>query len=215
MSKSDIIEFDKQLRDVWRSPNGWPFVCNGSPFDCQLFLVGINPATCTPFWPFWSLEQGFDKAAWLDEYRARRSQLTPTRWRIERFCDAVSPIRVLETNIFHHSTRRAADLKPSQQSTEVFEFLLGELQPTLIFVHGKRAIRDLERLTASSLIAGQIRSGHYRGQEIFLACGPHLYNWSYLQVERMGAELRAHCLKLDRTRKTRERYDCGTESTDV
>ena len=30
-----------------------PFICQGNPYECRAFIVGINPASNVPFWPFW------------------------------------------------------------------------------------------------------------------------------------------------------------------
>jgi hypothetical protein len=35
-----------------------PFVCDGSPLECEAFLVGFNPRTLMSkeFWKFWNTE---------------------------------------------------------------------------------------------------------------------------------------------------------------
>jgi hypothetical protein len=38
-----------------------PFLCDGNPYDCEAFIVGINPASSVSFWSFWNDETGFDK----------------------------------------------------------------------------------------------------------------------------------------------------------
>jgi hypothetical protein len=43
----DLKEFDRQLRGLLGDEQGLrPFVCQGSPLECQVFIVGLNPATC-------------------------------------------------------------------------------------------------------------------------------------------------------------------------
>jgi hypothetical protein len=82
-----------------------PFVCEGSPLDCQIFIVGFNPATTNvSFWDFWRLPYGFDKKAWLPMYESEREEQgkkrqSSTRKRIERIVEAAWPLKCLETNI--------------------------------------------------------------------------------------------------------------------
>jgi hypothetical protein len=47
----DLTTFDRELRT--RLPEGgWPFVCDGSPLDCDGLVVGFNPATAHDIWPY-------------------------------------------------------------------------------------------------------------------------------------------------------------------
>lgn len=42
----DIGKFEADLRDLMGSPfHDRPFMCDGSPLDCQVFIVGINAAS--------------------------------------------------------------------------------------------------------------------------------------------------------------------------
>ncbi len=41
-----LYEFELQLSDLIGRPTDLrPFVCEGSPLSCDIFLVGFNPAT--------------------------------------------------------------------------------------------------------------------------------------------------------------------------
>ena len=53
-----------------------PFVCDGSPLDCRVFLVGINPATemSGNFWDFWDDDSGFNKEKWRERYDEERDE---------------------------------------------------------------------------------------------------------------------------------------------
>ena len=43
---NDLLEFKIKLFDKLKSyPDPRPFVCDGNPLDCNIFIVGINPAT--------------------------------------------------------------------------------------------------------------------------------------------------------------------------
>ena len=49
-----LYEFGEHLRDVFPlDRSGWPLTCKGSPFDCPVFLVGLDPERNIPFRDFW------------------------------------------------------------------------------------------------------------------------------------------------------------------
>lgn len=130
-----------------------PFVCNGNPKNCDVFIVGTNAASTVSWSPFWDSEREiFDKAAWLQTYEHERAEQkrrkgktrfraqSPTRSRIELFVSAATRTNgVLETNIFAVSTPSEKDLKPSDRETAIFEFLLETIKPKALFVHGETA----------------------------------------------------------------------------
>jgi hypothetical protein len=191
----DLAQFDRELRglpvDV---AHGRPFLCNGSPLGCDVFLVGINPGTDTPFWPYWSVGRGCDKNAWLGAYRHKHGRLMPTRARIERLYQAASPVRILETNVFHVPSKREVDLTDADRTTVVFDFLLKSLRPTIVFVHGRSAVEHLEALMHASFERGKFTRARYLGVEIDVVAGHHLsFQWSYEAVDNLGRQLRERC----------------------
>jgi hypothetical protein len=189
----ELGAFDRKLRAASASA-GRPFLCEGSPFGCEIFLVGINPGTDTPFWPFWSVANGCDKPSWLKTYLDRHGRLGPTRERIERLFKAARPTRVLETNIFHRASKREAALPRTHQTTTVFDFLLKTLHPRVMFVHGGSAIKHLERLTNCSLPLSEFTTVQYQGYKFDVIAGHHLaYQWSYLAVNQLGYALKERC----------------------
>lgn len=155
-----LAAFETELFAVLgASPDARPFVCHGSPIECDVFIVGTNPATAAvPFWAFWSAERGFDYDAWLAEYQRqrqvpdgprKRSAMSPTRRMITRFTQAIhtqTAHRVLETNVFAKPTRRAADLAEDARDARAFEFLLRKLKPRVLVVHGGDARELVPRL---------------------------------------------------------------------
>jgi hypothetical protein len=59
-----LQEFRETLEKLIPNPPSWLFVCDGSPFDCKIFLIGANPArtTSSPFWKtYWTDEMGLNK----------------------------------------------------------------------------------------------------------------------------------------------------------
>ena len=57
-----LKQFESELRSLTGPSALRPFVCDGSPLTCRVFIVGINPATSmtTDFWQFWRAGTGFD-----------------------------------------------------------------------------------------------------------------------------------------------------------
>lgn len=156
--------FEKKLENLIGKPTVLrPFVCDGSPLECDVFIVGLNPATGmkSGFWDFWRPGIGFDKRAWLDIYsQERMASLTSsgnkkastsnTRKRINWIMEEANSeghcISFLETNIYAFPTKRKKDLKPEHKITDVFEFLVSEINPKIILVHGNDANEILTRL---------------------------------------------------------------------
>ena len=73
----ELKDFASGLREIlnrMNTPGLRPFVCDGSPLSCNVFLVGSNPATpmYRSFWEFWSDDFGFDKASFMQAYREAR-----------------------------------------------------------------------------------------------------------------------------------------------
>ena len=56
-------EFREQLSALMVDRTERPFVCDGSPLQAQVFVVGLNPATTLreDFWSFWDDSAGFDR----------------------------------------------------------------------------------------------------------------------------------------------------------
>lgn len=192
----NLAEFECQIRSRMGNARGWPFLCNGSPFDCEIFLVGINPATDVSIWPHWSIETGVDREAWLEAYRNGRSKLTPTRIRIELLIKAITDTaigkpRVLETNIFHQYSQRLRDLRKDQRTTDVFDFLIETLRPKIVFVHGRPAIRHIERLVSAQLIRGAFTTVTFNHATFDVCAHHHLtYQCSYEKIDGVGKALR-------------------------
>lgn len=207
----NLAEFERRLAKVAPQDVAWrPFLCRGSPLTCDIFLVGINPGTDTPLWPYWSLERGCDKDAWLDAYVAKHGRLEPTRARIERICEVAGRDRVLETNVFHIPTAWETDLAKVDRSTTVFDFLVETLRPRVLFVHGGAAVGVCEERFGMKLPRGVFVSVVHKGVRFDVISGHHLaYQWSFRAVEELGRKLlaRVEGLAGERGRSTRPRAD--------
>ena len=120
--------FTKTISDLLaRDPSARPFVCDGSPLECVVFIVGTNPATKMErsFKAFWDPDGGFNKSAWLDEYERLREEegkrrRSPSRNIIEKIVGAAPGVGYLETNVFSTPTANEAELKglPAMQSLQ-------------------------------------------------------------------------------------------------
>lgn len=156
---STLDVFERDLRELIGEPTTLrPFVCDGSPLDCEAFIVGINAATPmkADFWGFWTSGRGFDRARWFEAYcrerqerplkpgRTRRNRVSATRTRIDCALDGAAPVRCLETNIYAFPTEAAAELTAANRSTAVFDFLLDRIQPKVILAHGEPAVTHLQ-----------------------------------------------------------------------
>lgn len=181
MTKAELKVFEHQLRELISSDEAQrPFVCEGNPLSCRVFIVGSNAATDmgTPFWSFWRTDYGFDKTAWLEAYEktrlsAGKRALSNSRQRLNRIENVAAPLRILETNVFSSPTASERELMKTGKSTRIFEFLYEKIKPVAIISHGKLAMRELSRLN----IACDPRSGR------------HLRFWKYEEADELGRDL--------------------------
>jgi hypothetical protein len=167
---SDLSVFKAKLvRRIGRRPKLRPFVCDGSPLCCKVFIVGFNPATTMSvgFWEFWERRVGFNKDKWLKAYekdrqRQRKRPRSNTRRVLDLIaCELGSALRCLETNIYWTPSRRASDLQRHQrgpQASDNLRWLLIELNPRVIVVHGKGANKVFRRMGLRAHVA---KSRHF------------------------------------------------------
>ena len=185
----ELTQFEAALARVVSAPTTLrPFVCDGSPPDCESFIVGANAATVMgDFWDFWHSGIGMDKATWFEAYKADRAQqplragktrrlaLSPTRRNIDLVVEGASPFRCLETNVFSVASSTTALLKPADRTTAVFEFLLQTIKPRVVLAHGAEgpdAVRGLDIPASVELV-------------------PHLSRgWSGERARQLGERLR-------------------------
>jgi len=176
-----------------------PFVCDGSPLECQAFIVGFNPATTmtADFWEFWRSGYGFDKETWLAAYtkdrqarplkpgKTRRNPISNTRRVLNWVAEAAAPIPCLETNIYSAPTEQAVDLEVQQRVTAPFNFLLAALNPKVIIAHGTDATTYVQRMNLSAQV---ISVSH-------LSRG-----WSREAADALGQQIKVACANAQQTR---------------
>lgn len=182
----DLSLFDRRLRQLTsEDPRVRPFVCEGDPLSCRIFVVGLNPATDVPFWPFWSAESGFDKASWYEEYLSRRDDGVPsaTRRRTDSALRSVAGVRCLETNLHPVASAKYSDLPPGFRSTDVFDFLLEAIRPHGLLVHGRDAVRHIERYCDGPISKAEPRTASFGFGQVRVLGGDHLTRfWKDVEI---------------------------------
>lgn len=142
MSSERLAHFASRLQVlVGDAADMRPLLCDGDPYECRVALVGANPGTTTPFWPFWSDERGCDKAAWLKEYRERHDgKYGRSRAAIERLLPQIRA-KVIELNAFAKQSGRVGDLAAEHRTSEVLQFILDQVKPVVAICAGADAHR--------------------------------------------------------------------------
>lgn len=205
----DLQQFETALRAMSADhPSARPFVCNGSPISCAVFLVGANAATDMrePFWPYWSTEQGFDKARWFEAYKrdraekplkpgkSRRNAVSNTRKRLDWIAEEAAPFQCLETNVFSVPSEELRDLPGDKRGTEVFDFLLRAIRPEVLVVHGQDAEKHAEEHLGIELTPGEWTAAVAHGRSVAVIAVPHFSRgWSEDRARELGREIRRVC----------------------
>lgn len=152
---SNMTRFEKSLASIIGNPSTQrPFVCDGRPSACPVWVVGYNPATTGgDWWRFWSSDRGFDLNSWRVDYDAERvacgKGASATRLRIDRLRSTVP--NILETNL--HATPSTEMANMPADSTDAFDLLLSTFTPRVIVAHGVRSARHLSDWEDGKLIA--------------------------------------------------------------
>ena len=202
-------EFENKLKLILRyqyKPR--PFVCSGNPYHCKIFIVGFNAATEmeAEFWDFWSTHDGFNKEKWLETYiseraaktlkpgKTRRNKISATRQRIEWLVASSAPIQCLETNIYSKATPTKQELSNHEMDSSVFEFLLKEIKPQILFSHGVDARKHIELLSNSEIAENEITEVIIFNTKTKILSMPHLSRgWSKEKTKGIGQYLKTLC----------------------
>lgn len=204
-----LKDFEKKLRSALEGHfKPRPFVCDGNPYICDVFIVGFNAATemDADFWEFWHEEDGFSKGKWFDAYvaeraemplkpgKTRRNKVSSTRQRIEWIVTAAKPSNCLETNLYSKATPEAKDLSKDEMDSSVFELLLNEFKPKVIFSHGADARKHLELLSGITLPEGEVVEIFLFGMKTRVLSKSHLSRgWSKDRSIETGIFLHKLC----------------------
>jgi hypothetical protein len=185
-----------------------PFVCDGSPYDCPIFIVGFNPRTTTrePFWKFWDDSTGFKKEEWVHYYKLERSQqssksgkrnraVSPTRANIDQIVFGASPVKILEANVYTKPTHSQGVFPESSKKSDALEFLLFEIKPRLILLHGEKAREFGEKQFCCRLERGTFANpSEYRccidETTVSIMSVPHLRSCSHVAARDIGKTIK-------------------------
>ena len=170
---TSLSDFWKRLTELVADDSLRPFVCHSSPLDCRVFIVGFNPATTLdkPFTSYWSDETGFDKPAFMADYRRLRS-IRGARPRMEAISSAFPARTCLETNICSKATAKASQLAKHDQRTEIFRFLFDAIRPDLVFVHSNQPIDFFRNETGCDNFLEHLQSCRWQGHDFLLRGRP-------------------------------------------
>jgi hypothetical protein len=190
-----LVTFRERLQGLMSDAKARPFVCHGSPLLCSTFIVGFNPATemDRPFWAYWSDELGFDKPAFMRDYLEKRSLPQPTgvRARIERIAAQLPSGACLETNICSKPTKTAAELRPGDRTTAIFDILLQTVRPRLVYAHSNQPIAYLERVSGTRGLGTGMPKEVTVGGHTFLVLGTlgPLFRMGFDEAHEVGRKL--------------------------
>ena len=183
-------ELRRSLRDGLPSR---PFIADGSPFGCDVAIVGINPGTSTSFWDYWSDEYGFARDRWVSAYySAPGAKRNATRNRIERLVPALRPLRVIELNAYPYATRTESEISAELKDPTVLHLMLRVAKPRALFLFGRVPAREVSALLGlPPLLAGTTSTCEYEGRSILVFTEPHLSRgWSYVAVDALADRLK-------------------------
>lgn len=168
------------------------FDCDGDPSLCDVFLIGINPATGLPngkeFWEYWNDNNGFALETWLKDYTKERKEIlqkkterSPTRNRIEALRQKLKEKghALLNCNVYTKQTPRASELKAEDKNLDVFQLLLNELKPKFLILHGRQPKDVLHRIAKnfpSDSVKWQPFEVEFENFKSKAISAPHLFN---------------------------------------
>ena len=171
------------MKAIPRPCHGRPFVCDGSPDQCTVVVIGESPATelNVDWWEFWDESRGFLFDEWTAVYRQSRKRrgepgVSPTRLRLNRLRE--HGVRCLETNVFFDEKLGGSGRGTS--NADMLDLALSSL-PALQFLiaHGRTAQKYLqERAALPSTILKVFCTRHFRQE-------------SYETIDRIAQEILA------------------------
>lgn len=192
MSKETFLfELDQRISQVAEASGKArseirPFVCDGSPLDSSIFIVGTNPASTVPWEEYWDWKIGrFDKERWMARYVEERIKLKAaqgktrihpvslTRRRLELFGKSIPHYKILETNVYAVPTSSESELSNDDLNVNIFKYLVEVIGPSAMFVHGDSAMQVITKIWPMKQ-RGVFHIVQLDGHEIVLLSVPHL-----------------------------------------
>ncbi len=190
-----IMDIDSRIRELTHEDiSSRPFLCDGSPLTCQVAEVGINPGSTAPFWKYWSVEKGCDKAAWLRDHREKHGRRMRTREALEVFITALKPLKCLELNLYDQQSKQESDLSKDKKSTSVFDYMLSVVKPKVLIVHGNTPTEHLQLLLEVNLTKDCFTQASYEGLtfDIYRAKKHFSRGVSYEYLRELACSIQEH-----------------------
>ena len=168
-----------------------PFVCSGSPFECEVAVVGANPSSSTCFWPYWDAASGFDRDGWRKAYaKDPANDAKLSRHAIDALVAALLPTRTIELNAYPYIERQYKDLRSTLKDTGVLEYMLSAIAPRVVYSSGHVA----SNVVAKLLAVDRRKPGFQSGGTSKLSCrilldDQHFMEWAPSDVSKRANEL--------------------------
>jgi hypothetical protein len=183
------IHLIQDLGGLWSRP----FVVAGNPFQADIAIIGLNPATQITAKEA-TREQFHDlllnRLAFEDFYKRERlvngkQAVSPTRRRLRMLVEGYSKWNVTETNVNALPTRdeRALDRHPLKAKGErIARAYLRQISPRLAILHGAGVLTALRRFGILTHLGGGLRDqfvtdrglASWNGRPCRLVVLPHL-----------------------------------------
>jgi hypothetical protein len=199
------LDIEREIRNYIGSyrAGSRPFLCEGSPIGCEVFLIGLNPAVAADWWSCWNHETGFDRKKWIRNFEkelsnGRNIPGAKTRLRIELLRNQILPYRVLDMNLYHIRSDNLSKLKKSDKKKDFCDCLIKKISPKLIFLHGKQVVEhfaELAKVGKEDLKSMDFTDVEIDGKPatIFAGFGHLCMYWTEIQIVETGKRLNEWC----------------------
>lgn len=185
----ELEEFYNELKQIMGERELMPFVCSGNPLEKDVIIIGFNPTTSYDFWQYFSVDKGFDAEAEFENYKKIRkennkSELSATRRRIQKLEEMVGAERILKMNLYAKATKKEKDLAKEDRDLSLFKFLLKNLKPKVIVMHGSKAKKAVLKLDLGEIDFQGLKNVPIIYTQHFGSRG-----YSYQTVEELGKQV--------------------------
>lgn len=172
-----------------------PFVCTGSPLDCEIMMVGFNPSRDVGLETFdkriWQDTTGFDREQFVEYYDLAGYQQGEARWSRnhifqQNLIDELPDYAVLETYLYSLITPKKNLIPAPYRTTAVFDWLVEVIKPKLIVTQNSDVSKYFERTTGQLLRRNEFNMVMYRGQPCVILPISHLSKkWTFAEIAKL------------------------------
>lgn len=176
-----------------------PFICTGSPLDCDIMMVGYNPSRDVGLASFdaeiWDDEKGFDRERFVEFYDRAGHEQKSIAWNRnhlfqQNFIDEMAGYRIVETYLYSTITAKKSLLTDQQKSTQVFDALVASVKPKIIMTQNIDVAKYFERATDTLLRRNDFNAVTYQGHHCIILPISHLSKkWNFNELARLRDEI--------------------------